>query len=317
MKFSLKTFLISLCVVGAVCGVMGKLLIEQPETFITVIYASTAIGPFLLAIGTIIRIGWQQPPRRGLVTWGCVLLFAPLILYPILTRFLPPGNPIRLLSTQRLIQRRLPTQTDQPWVWQELDARAKRGSLTNEDIEDAIQQLISFMRTTKPSGWNQPFSWQRDFLATVTTAGLVSNKTLLELCDAFYGTQPTVRPIRPIAVKSFGNRVQIDYGGPWEQNTGFGVYLLWDVKQVLLDGKPIKVSQARRFVGQWSALLDDLQDAGDHELQFDIECAYVDASKIRGGSSWSVPRAQWPTALKQWTTTLRAPLRVTSSADAK
>ena len=317
MKFSLKTFLISLCVVGAVCGVMGKLLIEQPETFITVVYASTAIGPFLLAIGTIIRIGWQQPHRRGLVAWACILLLSPLILYFTLMRLLPPGNPIRLLSTQRLIQQRLPTQTDQPWVWQELNDRAKRGSLTNEDVEDAIQQLISFMRTTKPGGWNQPLPWQRDFLATVTTAGVVSNKTLLELCDAFYGTQPTVSPIRPITERSYGNRVQINYGGPWEQNTGFGVYLLWDVKQVLLDGKPIKVSQPRRFVGQWSALLDDLREVGDHELQFDIECAYVDDSKIRGGSSWSVQRAQWPTARKQWTTTLKAPLRVTSADDDK
>lgn len=37
MKFSLKTYLITLCVGGAVIGVMGNLLLNQPELFLQVL----------------------------------------------------------------------------------------------------------------------------------------------------------------------------------------------------------------------------------------------------------------------------------------
>ena len=49
--------LISICAVGAILGVMGRLLTENPEQFLRVMNAFSTIVPFVLAGGTIIWIG--------------------------------------------------------------------------------------------------------------------------------------------------------------------------------------------------------------------------------------------------------------------
>ena len=60
MKFSLKTMLISICAVGAILGVMGRLLTENPEQFLRVMNVFSTIVPFVLAGGTIIWIGLRS-----------------------------------------------------------------------------------------------------------------------------------------------------------------------------------------------------------------------------------------------------------------
>src|SRR5215831_12458009 len=58
IKFNLKFLLIAVCVVGAVLGLMGRLYVETPETFLQILEAFGTVGPFLLAIGTILVVGW-------------------------------------------------------------------------------------------------------------------------------------------------------------------------------------------------------------------------------------------------------------------
>lgn len=310
MKFSLKTYLITLCLVGTVCGIMGKLLLEQPETFVSVLYNVATVGPFLLAIGTIVRLGLREPRRWKLVAWGGTLLVAPVVLVFGLAWLIPAGNPLRLLSTRRLIQLRLPTQIDQPWVWQELTYRVNSGSLTADEADHAVDCSIAHLKKNSPQGSSQPLVWQRDFLSAATAAKLISAEKLNELATAYYGPQPVVTPITPVIEGRRGIQMEVKYGSPFGPLAGFGVELLWDVKRVLLDEKPINVSQARRFVQNWNGSLNDPIDVGDHELQFEIECEFVDVADLKNMQSYQVPLRAISKARKRWTTTVKTPLKV-------
>src|SRR3954465_15645693 len=147
MKFSLRTFLIAVCVVGAVIGVMGKLLLENPEAFVAVWWIGSTIVPFVLAVVTILVVAVRSK-RKGLAAWGLVLLLFPITSRIVNRVLLPTGNPVQLLSTRRLIQYRLPKQIDEPWVWHELNRRLANNSLSREDVEDSIVTLTDHMKTT-------------------------------------------------------------------------------------------------------------------------------------------------------------------------
>ena len=77
MKYSLKSLLISMCVIGATFGIMTRLLMENPEMFLAVVRVGATVGPFLLAVGTIIWIGFRRHcPGAGLSS-GAAPCFSP------------------------------------------------------------------------------------------------------------------------------------------------------------------------------------------------------------------------------------------------
>jgi hypothetical protein len=312
MKFSLRTFLVVVCVVGAVAGVMGKLLLEDPESFVTVWMLGMTVGPFVLAILTIAVVG-VRVKKRGLVVWSIVLLLLPFTSFAMRALFLSSGNPVQLLTTWRLIEHRLPKQIDDFRIWQELNRRLGNNSLSREDVEEAIVTLTDHMKATRPAGWNQPLSWQNDFIKSVVQGKLISKEVWLNLCDAFFGTQPTVKPIAPVPAGQRGVQIRIEYGSPWASSSGIGVELMWDVKRVLLDGVPLKITNPNRFAQLWDAYCDGPLKPGDHELKIDMECAYVDNKLVSFGNAGSLKISQWPKGIKRWTTTVTAPVTVSGA----
>src|SRR6185295_2677828 len=187
MKFGLKTMLVVVAVLGAVFGLMGKLLLENPEAFFSVLRVSSAILPFLLAIGTIAWIGLRRQPfqsrpicagckhdlpaadvdraaacpscnadlrqlgamqylcdrgrRWRLVAWAGALLLTPVIMALAIEFLLPSGNPLRVMASRRLIQKRLPSQVDSPWIWRELEYRLQNGTIDKEEVNEAAEEL--------------------------------------------------------------------------------------------------------------------------------------------------------------------------------
>lgn len=317
MKFSLRTFLIAICVVGATAGVMGNLLLNRPEDFINVVHFSATVLPFLLAAGTIIVLGLKRERRPRLVAWGVFLLLFPIAMQVVMAVLLPNGDPLRLLSTKRIIAQRLPLRTDEPWVWQELQRRLDSGSMSVAEVDEAVGVLVSHMKTARPGGWNQPTPWQDPFLKAAIRKKLVSDGVLIELSDAFYGTQPTVRSLTPISKGAGGFRLHVEYGNPWAANSGVGVALLWDVTQVSVDGVPVKLGQVQRFAQNWDAYCTADPAPGEHEVQIDLTCAYADYSTIIGGDPSQVPLSRWPPARKKWTMRVTPPLKVVAPAETK
>jgi hypothetical protein len=310
MKFSLRTFLIVVCVVGATAGVMGNLLLNRPEDFINVVYLSATVLPFLLAVGTIIVLGWKRERRPRLVAWGALLLLWPFAMQLVMAVLLPNGDPLRLLSTGRIIAQRLPARVDEPWVWRELERRLNAGAMSAAEVDQAVGVLIDHMTTAQPGGWNQPTPWQDPFLKAAIAKKLVSDATLVKLSDAFYGVQPDVQPITPMPLGAGGFRMRLEYGNPWAADSGVGVALLWDVTQVSVDGVPVTLSQVQRNAHFWDAYCAANPAAGDHEVQIDVVCAYADYITIVGGDPAQVPVSRWPASRKKWTVRLMTPLKV-------
>ncbi|MEX2316731.1 MAG: hypothetical protein WD669_06240 [Pirellulales bacterium] len=310
MKFSLKTMLLSLCLLGAAVGMLGNLLIRSPETFFIILGIASTILPFALATGTIMWLGWRGKRRWGLVAWGAVLLLMPVVIQGTLSLFLPSRDPLRVLSNRRLIETRLPGTLNEPWVWREVERRAAGGDLTREDVDAALVQLIAMMKSTRPQGWDQPLSWQRDFIKNAAQANLISDETFLELYDAFYGPQPVVRPVPAVNPRATGFRLEIEYGNPWSDNSSLGVELLWNVAKISVDGKPVTLKQLQRFGENWNGYCEGKFEPGDHEVTVDFDCAYVDPSLLTAPSGKALPTAQWTQTKKRWTTSVSVPVKV-------
>ena len=191
MKFGLKTYLISLCVLGATAGILGKLFVETPETFLSVVALASTVLPFLLATGTIIVLGLRHKRRPRLVMWGLFLLLCPLAVRFALSLLWPTGDPLRFLSTNRLITKRLPDQTNEPWIWNELKRRLDSGSLTGEEDGESNKTLVAYMKKSRPTGWDQPLPWQDQCLKAAVSAKRVSDHGLLDFAT-FYGKRPAI-----------------------------------------------------------------------------------------------------------------------------
>jgi hypothetical protein len=262
----------------------------------------------------------RVPGRRwGLVVWAGVLLVTPIASTAILAvaqrRIGPSPGGLSVLSTQQLIQRQLPTQVNQPWVWNELERRLQVGSLAPQDVDAAIKKLTSHMTTTRPNGWDQPLSWQGDFVKAAVRAGKISEPVYLALCDAFYGSQPVIQPLPRVREGEPGFAVEVAYGNTWGHHSGLGAELVWEVRRVLLDRQPLDVRQNCKLGQRWSAYHDGSLKAGDHELTVEVECAYIDQDQLIGLNAADLPANRWPKARKRWKQSVSAPMKVYSASE--
>jgi hypothetical protein len=295
--------LVALCVLGAAVGILGKLLLESPETFVAVVRIGSFAVPYFLGIGTIIWIGLRGQRRFGLVLWGVVLLLLPVALNLMLALLLPTGDPLRLLTTQRLISNRLPSQIDAPWAWRELERRLATGSLTSDQANSAIQELTAYMKRTSPTGWNRPIPWQRDFLRAAIQKKLVSDDVFFDLCDAFFGPAPRVQPLPSLPADAPGFHLAFEIGNLWSDDSDLGIELVWQVKQVSLDGMPMQLKQVTQVGVHWSAFCEGELPPGEHLLKIEVDCAYVDTP----------PMVSNPKVRKRWTKVVTVPVTVESA----
>jgi hypothetical protein len=316
MRFGLKHWLLGVGILGATFGLLTRLLLKEPETFIPLLQLKSMVGPFLFAVGTIIWIGLFRAPRsRKLVIWGAALLVLPPLSSITLRAILPLGNPLGLLTTQRLISSRLPHQVDQPWVWRELERRLTAGSLAMTDVDAAFVELTSYMKQ-KQQGWNQPLSWQRDFIQQALQQNMVSDSVFLDLCDAFFGTEPKVTIINPPAVEGTAQfNLQIEYGSPWSDHSGLAITPVWDCTRLTLNGKPIKLRRFDKHFGRQATVLAEAPfQAGENILEVEAECAFIDDGLLAGADLDKLTAAQWPRTRKGWTANVVVPIQVAPTA---
>jgi hypothetical protein len=314
-QYSLKTFLIVSCALGVFAGVMGRLLLHDPQTFLQVSNSLVFAGPFLLAIGTILWIGLRGR-RRGLMIWGGTLAgmqVLGLAVLGLVTQVLgPPPYYLALQSNQQVLQTRLPGHVSEPWVWSELERRLRAGSLSQEDADDAIRKLTADITASRLKTGSAPdLAWSKGFLGAAAQAGMISEPVAIALCDAFYGTTPVLKTTfysRQGQRVSFG--IDVKFGNPFDFNQ-VPWQLLWQVNRVLLDGQPITVRQNPRFSDQWSGSYDGSLKTGNHAVTVELECAYVDRNKLPATNlADSLPVNRWPAARKRWKQSVSGPLVV-------
>ena len=343
LQFSLKTFLIATCTAGVGLGILGRQFLNDPEMFLGVLQVLSTVVPFLLAVGTIVWLGFrgqqscvrnygdnstvaESLPQAGrrerrwdLVAWGFILLFMPLIGFGIMAvaqnLYGPYPGRLGLLSAEEVIEKHLPKSIDEPWVWRELESRLQAGTLTKENVDAAVKKLISHMKTIRPNGWNQPLHWQTNFIKSARQSGMISDQVLFDLADAFYGPKPVIEPLERVREGKGGFNICLVYGSTWNDNSGLGLALLWEVNRVLLDGKPVNIQFNDIFSANWSGRYEGEFTAGEHELTVEVECAYVEKSKMLGlnTSSTGIFKGRWPRAKKRWKVSVTTPFKVFKS----
>lgn len=318
-QFGLRAMLVGLTVSGVGLGILGKLYFTNYAVFYGIASGLVTIVPFLLAVGTVIRLG-VKANQVTLTIWGLTLLLTPVVgmclLFWLQTMAGPSMSGFGLMSNQRLI-REIAKAGDGPPIWRELERRQKKGTLSSRETDEAIRQLVAFMKQRMPKGWNRPLTWQDDFVRAARAADAISQPVLLELCDEYFGTTPKLAPID--ASRGGPLEVRLNFGTPWgrENHSGLDVSHLWTVGRVTVDGQEVEIERPHRFAQQWSGTTKGDLPSEPKELVASVEIAYVKSSKMIGIDDDDLSPDRWPTAIKRWTTEVRIPLDGTSPLQPK
>jgi hypothetical protein len=316
-QVSLKWMLVGLVLGGAGIGLLGRTFFYDPQLFRVIIGTLSTLVVYLVSVVAWIKIGWVER-RPGFVLWGILMIVLPLMGLGLLwtaDQFTGSGpGKFGVLSTRQIIQQRLPQEYDEPWVWNELVQRLASGKMTRSEVDSAIHELAKQMVKAKPTGWDQPLSWQQTFVRDASTAGMISESAMFALCDAFFGAKPGIEPLPRLREgPNEGVPLKVDFGSPWATQSGLPVQLLWAIKAVTLDGEPVKLegtpSSGERYYDRFSCDLDP----GDHEVTVTVECAYVDSDKLLGLDARLLPMDRWPKARKRWQEEVSAQLTVVAN----
>lgn len=247
--------------------------------------------------------------RRRLLAWSMGLVLVPALLQVSLAIFIPTRDPLALLSTQRLLEDRLPGAIDEPWVWRELVHRLNRNDISQAEAEEAIRQLVIYMKTKPPAGWRQPLPWQDDFVTGAINSKLISDALLFQFCDVYLNPQLVASVLGTVRQTQPSFTLRIEYGNPFSRRT-LGIAPVVKVTEVLLDGTPLAIRRINESTGHWMAQCEGKFPPGDHELVIKAECGYVAPNSVAPSVKAKLPIAQWPGVRKHWTTELKIPLAV-------
>lgn len=352
MQITLRVFLILICVVGITIGLSSRTFNENPQRLFHILSWAIYIVPLVLAVGTLFALGirrritWQpnacascqhrldggaqltacpqcgndltQPTavvlertaRRQprLLVWTCVILLMPMLGQPIVTRLQRQGSGgFSFMSTSRLIKTQLSTKMHHSGIWRELERRIDANELTDEQINEVIQALVADLQNNPGSR----LTWQRRFVEKAQPR--LSDEAKISLCDAILLSPPRLDQTRRFREKQYID-LSISYGDPFAKTSAAPGDLIWRVTDVAVDGQSVDC-EGRQLGNRWYCkyFANDLA-RGEHELTFTLDCAYLPRPPNSRSSLRKIPE-DWSGALKRWTTTFTAPVRVYGSQE--
>lgn len=214
-------------------------------------------------------------------------------------------------STQYLIEHHMTKVMDSPWVWQELERRLANQSLSNQEADNAVEQLITHLNNQPATGTD--ISWQRSFLNAAIKKRTISESVIFKLCNACYRSSPVIRPLPRLREGKNRLDFEIEYGKLSDFDR-LGVELVWQVQRVLIDDKPVKHKQLYKHNSSFQGFFDEIElTAGEHNFTVEIECAYIDQNKLLGLDVNDLPSKKCPSAFKRWNKTISTKLHVFST----
>ncbi|MAX25406.1 MAG: hypothetical protein CMJ19_12975 [Phycisphaeraceae bacterium] len=124
-------------------------------------------------------------------------------------------NPAALskLTNNNLIVN-LPTRIDEPWTWQELEARYKSGQLSDQEVDEMLAELINGLKF-KPIAERGPIHWATNFLQKLIDDKKISPARYAQLMKVYFGPGPT--KFHPITSKMQPNwsAIYASFTQPW------------------------------------------------------------------------------------------------------
>jgi hypothetical protein len=214
-----------------------------------------------------------------------------------------PGSPGFSARSNSAVLASLATSVNSPWDWQELERRQSAGTLSQADIGQAIETLITFLKTRTSS---QPLNWAENFVTRSDAAGEITDSQYLRLSQAFYGKAK----IKVAAKIRAGEKLPIVIQGStgWqlpEMQTIFALrqVTLADSSQIAVlpdypaEKDPNYLSGTQSLYAH--AILD--KPAGGYTLTFTVDSAVLPentAPMVVGNlpgqaSNWGKTRAAW------------------------
>ena len=319
-RFGLKTMLFVFLVLGVGGGILGSLFLRNPQVFFAVWSIGSIVVPFVLAILTILWLCRSMAKKRGVFIWTGMLTLAPLVGLGLLPLFqylhmqgvtvATPNNRAAVgqysnVATDDLLANYLPAEINTPWVWNELEDRLQANNLSKAEIDEAITLLTNSLKQDKDS-WKSPLNWQDTFITS--TANKMSKSVYIDLHDAYFG--PARLELGRLRDSETGFDFRVKNGSTWADNSGLNYKLLWNIKAVELDGKPISWKQNFKTTEELNAACKGVLSPGEHELKILVDCAYVQDDKLVGLRSARLKTEDWPTPAKEWEQEIVRPIHV-------
>jgi hypothetical protein len=286
---------------------------------------------------------WQRQPKR--IVYGVALLLLPWALgfgIAVYARsraiatagggggsrgYVAPAQRAAM-STPALLAN-LKLTVDQPWDWQELEGRMRRGQLTQADVDAAFATLTAHITAKHAkTGRREPIHWADGFLKSAIAKGIVSPQEIVALTQAFYGTDPKLT-LRSSARADEPFALTLNQHEPWNLA---GMRQVWSLASITADGQTPLVPQ-RRYSGgrkgvtpppmkpdelsasandgELQLILPHALPPGEHEITITREVGVIDENAtLRGLDGKPGTPDRWPSPVARWKSVVKRKVTV-------
>jgi hypothetical protein len=255
----------------------------------------------------------KRPP---LIVAGIVVLILPallMLLFSVQTVrtavVASPGPFGNATKTNAVLLADLKKTADQPWTWQELEARFKTNRLSNAEVAIAVDELIASINKTRTrDGYAGPLHWSNTFLRATSTAIATTQQS--RLYQAYYGPAPVIAARSKIRA---GMPLMFDlrWGGPWNLEGVKFVCALRDVKSADGTKLPIaprytydRMDDPDGFTGDGNQHIGgrilNLSE-GEHDLVFNLDAGVIaQDAPMTGVNNKPGQKQRWVKPLDTW-----------------
>jgi len=214
---------------------------------------------------------------------------------------------------------------DSPWAWQELERRMQAGNLTQAEAEQAIDQLIKWLKAERAKGNTGPLHWADSFIASARASNLLSQAKYVELAKAYYGPPEVIAHPRIRAGQPLHFEVRIA-GNTWDLGQSEAIGALREVRD---EGGQVLRTIATRYQRQPDdahadhlstrhvhdpidgLVLDAATEPGKRKLSFVIDVGAMPNGTPLVGMDGTVGQKQkWQNSTTTWTDTVTHELTV-------
>lgn len=203
--------------------------------------------------------------------------------------------------------------------WAELTRRMKAGVLSDAEARQGLDILIACLEKQAPTGNPIAFSRADFFVAEVYEAGLIDDATLRAYAKAFIGEAFQLND----ASAASGDRfmpVRVRFGTNVEEMQGSGLpyRLIWQVREVRLDGEVIKPSRVEYPLTSVAIILDPKDyEIGAHRLEVVMEAGLALREEAPGFNQRFTAPDDWPQTRLRWRVSQDANIRIEQASAAR
>lgn len=196
--------------------------------------------------------------------------------------------------------------------WAELTRRKKADALPDDDALKAMRILIACLEAQTPTGNPIAFSRADLFVAEVYHAGLIDDATLRAYTKAFVGEQFRFNDTSTVRGSGFA-RLFGTFGTNVEEMQGSGLpyRLIWQVREVRLDGEVITPDQIGYSLMSVNIILNPREyAAGTYRIEIAMDAGLALREEATDFNQRRTQAEDWPETKLRWRVSQKARLTI-------